>query len=240
MLQIPTLRNLNNLYQRAVSLILPPTCISCQDVLAPTEPLGLCPTCWQTLPRWNLETTPTPRLPQHLDSFHAPFLYEGTARDLILQFKFADKPEFAPALASFLRPQLDALLIKCEKPLLIPVPLHPARLRKRLYNQAALLVQHLVKNAPAPQKTEKIPYNLTSALIKVVNTKPQGQKSAKARQKLPKLTFFAHELAVIDHDVIIIDDIYTTGSTLNAAAAQLKKAGAKSVHALTLAYTQPS
>lgn len=226
-----------NLYQRAVSLMLPPTCIICQDVLAPTEPLGLCPTCWKELPRWNTQTTPIPRLPLHLNSFAAPFLYEGSARDLILQFKFADKPEFAPALAPFLAPHLTSILTHCKNPLLVPIPLHPARLRNRLYNQAALLVQHLNKSCP---KQQKIPQNCTTALQKVINVGPQAQKTAKGRQKLTNKTFSATKEAVLNQDIILIDDIYTTGSTLNAAAAQLKQAGANSVHALTLAYTQPS
>lgn len=209
-----------------VDMLLPPTCAVCQVILARGEDLGLCPSCWKDLPRWKKSHVPLPRLPLHLDSFDAPFLYEGAARDLILQLKFADKTELAPVLAPFMIQALP----KIEDALLVPIPLHKKRLRKRLFNQAVLLAQEISKKANIPLDIE--------VLQKIIHTTPQAQKSAKGRAKLAQSVF---EVVgdVNGKNIILIDDIYTTGSTLNAAAGQLKKAGAASVHAVTVAYTAP-
>lgn len=133
----------------------------------------------------------------------------------------------ADSLARLMRFHLPTNL---TSPLLIPIPSHPKRLRQRLYNQSALLAQSLAKQV-------HLPYNLT-ALTRIKHSAPQNHKTRAQRQQLAGSHFHATP-AVQGRDIILIDDIFTTGATAHACAVALKKAGAVSVHVRTLAYTKP-
>lgn len=143
----------------------------------------------------------------------------------VSRLKFYDQTQLAQPLAELMAPCVP----KVARPLFVPVPLHPKRLRKRLYNQSALLAQKLAQRTGAE--------TAMMGLTRTRYTAPQVGKTAKQRRALPLATFQANPKLVAGRNVILIDDLWTTGSTCNACAHALKHAGAKRVDVVTLAYT---
>ena len=153
------------------------------------------------------------------------FSYTEESRDLILKFKHADCLSATPLYGKWMIHILDDL----KDPLCIPVPLHWTRLFRRTYNQAALLAREiaLIKGwtyAPSLLKRKK-------------RTPSQGYLTKKERHKNVNHAFSADDSKKIllkGKTILLIDDVFTTGATLEACSQTLLKAGAKEVHALTL------
>jgi predicted amidophosphoribosyltransferase len=174
----------------ALDVLLPPSCVACdQPVAAPGQ---LCAECYR---RTSFITEPYCRrcgvpfghpsqggLDQlcpscraaepAFDRARAAFLYDKQSRRLILPFKYADRTEIAAALAPHMA-RAGALLLE-EADVLVPVPLHPSRLFRRRYNQAALLARALARTVRKP--------SLPDALVRVRATTPLAEMSAEERQ----------------------------------------------------------
>lgn len=208
-----------------LSAVLPSSCMGCEVILPPEEGLGLCSECWEKLPRWDKVTTPEPMLPEYVDSFNAPFLYEESIDGLVKTFKFQDAPEYAPALARLMCQHLPEV----DNPLILPVPIHRWRLWNRGFNQSDLLAFNIAKQTATPFSR--------TALLRIKHTPKQTGKSKKQRHNILRSAFWADEAQVKGREVILIDDVWTTGSTAHVCAKQLKKAGAEKVHVVTLCYT---
>lgn len=115
-----------------------------------------------------------------------------------------------------------------EAELILPVPLHKSRLRERGFNQALVLAELFF-----PEHKKRI---ATTLLVRSQKTTPQTCLSGNERRKNLKKAFtISRPELVKDRSVILIDDVFTTGTTLNECAKTLKKHGARSVQALTLA-----
>jgi ComF family protein len=110
---------------------------------------------------------------------------------------------------------------------ILPVPLHARRLRERGYNQASLLARELGKGVGLPV--------LENALIRVRDTAPQVDLKAKERQENVRGAFHCPDDRWAGKRVLLIDDVYTTGATLEACSLALKQRGVRIVWALTLA-----
>ena len=154
-------------------------------------------------------------------------IYDENSKKLILDFKFFDHLENKSLLANWLL-LAGKDIFKEGVDLLIPVPLHFSRLLKRKYNQSAVLCDAL-------SKLSHIPANY-KALKKTKHTLPQVSCNGKQRLKNVRNAFdVIHPEMVKNKRIVLIDDVFTTGSTLKECARVLKKAGAKSVDALTIA-----
>jgi ComF family protein len=110
---------------------------------------------------------------------------------------------------------------------LVPVPLHPKRLRQRGYNQALLLAQELSKIIGLPVDED--------ALIRAQDVVPQARTKSAAERRQNVRHAFACNRNMADKQILLIDDVCTTGATLDACAIALKAAGASSVWGLTVA-----
>lgn len=234
-----------------VNFILPPRCIKCGKILQ--EHNGLCSDCFNKIrfisapycARCGLPFTDESGLSagkrqlcgkclqekRPLFSMQrSAFIYDNESKNLILDFKFNDKTVSAETLANILFSAGHD--IWQEKPdLLLPVPIHQLRLLKRRYNQSALLVKYL------SEKSE-ISADYFS-LIRHQNTIPQVQLSGDARRRnLQKAFSVKYPQKLQGKSVVLVDDVETTGSTLNECAKVLKKAGVKKIYALTLARTE--
>ncbi len=218
---------LRTLANHLFSLLVPPSCPACHTPLASTGSTAFCPRCYAGLPWWDKTRTIPPTLPPGLSGLHAPLLYEGPARDIILQFKFANQPHLARPLARLMLPHLPAFSTE-RPPLLVPVPVHPGRLRQRLYNQSALLTKEIARLSGLPAAM--------TGLTRLVPSDGQATRTRAQRLKLPGHHFRANP-HVRGRHIILIDDIYTTGATARACALALKRGGALSTTVLTLAYT---
>lgn len=217
---------LKRLYNQALALILPPTCIACHTHLPAQEPVAFCPACYAKLPWWNTSQVLPPTLPKPLASFAAPCLYEEPLRATLLALKFHDQTHTIPALIRLLLPLIPAI----PGLVVIAVPSHPSRLRQRTYNHAALLAEALAKRA-------KLAY-FPTALKRLKPSLPQNSKTRAQRLKLSGTDFLATP-AVQGKTILLIDDIFTTGATARACALALKRVGATAIHVRTLAYTKP-
>lgn len=154
-------------------------------------------------------------------------LYDEASRDIVLKFKHGDRTDLAPLLSRWIERAGADLL--AEGDVIMPVPLHPSRLRARRYNQAAELARPLAKRLNKPY--------LPDALIRTQRTSPQG-RDADARWANVKNAFVVSQAGVRQIDgraIVLIDDVFTTGATLRACTRVLLKAGARSVDCLTVA-----
>ncbi len=234
-----------------LNMILPPRCIKCGQVLS--ERNGICAECFGKItfiskPLCHCCGRPFAKSidvkfgtvqycgeclgkkKRLFTMLRSAFIYNDESKDLILNLKFRDRTGTAETLANLL--YAAGTDIWKEKPdLIIPVPIHRLRLLQRRYNQSALLCKYLA------QKTE-IAADYVS-LVRKRNTVPQVQLSGAARRNNLKQAFAViHPLNIKGKKVVLIDDVSTTGSTLNECANVLHKAGAMAIYALTLARTE--
>ncbi|MEO0393460.1 MAG: ComF family protein, partial [Pseudomonadota bacterium] len=234
--------------RRVVDLVLPPRCPSCgQDV----EATGLiCPNCWSDLrilaPPWchqcgrpfaHGEDDDTQlcgaclQNPPHYDHARAAFAYQGAARKLVLSLKYADRLYLAPLIADWLNRAVQGLPdYPGDTPaLVVPVPLHWRRLMGRKYNQAAELARALVK--VMDEKPTGLAAHYSPDLVKRVrSTPPQGSEQAPSRHLNVQRAFSVIDPAAVqDAYIILVDDVITTGATVNELAKILKQAGAARV-----------
>lgn len=205
-----------------LTFITPPFCACCgipfsvdlqRDIGQPEE--FLCAACL---------TTKRP-----FDGSRSVFVYNSGCRSMILSFKHGDALHLHTTLAPLLY-QLGESFMD-EGAVLVPVPLHWIRLIRRRYNQAAVLATEISKlSGTTPCWPD--------ALVRTRNTPPQGHKNAKDRHRNVSGAFdvnprYADKIS--GKNIILIDDVFTTGATLEECSMVLKAAGAKTVHILTIA-----
>jgi ComF family protein len=153
---------------------------------------------------------------------------QRAVRDVIHRLKYNREMWLARVLAEIQRegfsdPRLHGIAFDA----MVPVPLHPRRLRERHFNQAVILAGHL-------SKASKIP--VREFLRRTRYTGTQTRLSRKARRQNLRDAFSLRQNAdVTNLDLLLVDDVLTTGSTLDACAAILLENGARSVRALTVA-----
>ena len=229
---------------RALDLLLPPLCVLCD------EPVGgvatLCPACWKQIPfieppfcaccgmSFDLPVgdgmlcgaclRQTPRFA----SARAAILYNDVSRNLVLGFKHGDRTHMAKALGAWMHRAAADVVAQADA--LVPVPLHRWRLFQRRYNQASLLAQQVGALAQKPV--------LLHALRRTRATSGQGHLRRKERQENVRGAFavsppYIHEIE--GKTLVLIDDVLTTGATVEECTRVLERAGAKKVHVLTLA-----
>lgn len=230
--------------QKALDLLLPPRClgtgeiVDAQGMIAPAFWSQLtfidtpyCLTCGLPFPYATpagtlcaacIEEEPV------FDTARAAVAYCDASRQMILDFKYGDRlhavDTFLPWLARAGASLLD------DTDLIIPVPLHRKRLWQRRFNQSALLAQKLARHCGNTY--------LPDGMVRARHTIPQKGLSRKERHQNVKNAFTvppAQAAAIKGKSVMIIDDVFTSGATLNECARILKKAGANKVFVLTVA-----
>jgi ComF family protein len=167
--------------------------------------------------------------PPAFDRARAVMRYDDASKGLLLAFKHADRLDLTPTLARWLERAGHELIRDAD--VIVPVPLHPRRLWSRRYNQAAELARALSLRC----KKSYEPF----LLVRKRATDSQGSMpSAKARKRNVEGAFGVPRSCkgrLAGKSVLLVDDVLTTGATLNACAVALKKAGAARVAVLALA-----
>ena len=185
----------------------------------------LCPKCGR--PQASGIVCPSCRQRQtEIDGIRSLFHFDEVIRNAIHQLKYHNLKAISPCLAELLAGYLQSNPLPGEA--LVPVPLHPQRLKERGYNQSGLLAQELGKLTNLPV--------IEDCLIRVKQALPQVRTSNREeRQKNVANAFACRDDRVNDKGIILIDDVCTSGATLESCAAALKSKGAISVWGLTLA-----
>jgi len=211
-------------------IVFPPKCIFCRNVLEDHSDINICKSCFDKIPFQNINGD------SYLKIFNAPFCdavicpcrYESVIKKALTNFKFRDKPSLYRALAYFIIMTLDELIDREEIDIVAAVPLSSKRYRMRGYNQAGLLAAYLAKELHV--------VNASSIIKRSRDT----QKQATLDKDKRGLNVF-NAFNVIDYNyvgnkkVLIIDDIFTTGSTISECAREFKNAGAAMVYAAVVA-----
>jgi len=156
----------------------------------------------------------------------AAFRYEGPLRRALQRLKYGGAGRLASPLATAALPAFDDLTEVCGPLPLVPVPVHPIRLRERGYNQAALLARRLAVHRTVPVR---------ELLIRARATTKQHRLDRAARLRNLRGAFLMRNAARPPPRVILVDDILTTSATLEACAAALMAAGCDHVYGFTLA-----
>ena len=158
------------------------------------------------------------------------WLHRGMVSQAIYRFKFHNKRYYAHIFAAEMAERHGDWVRRRAVETVIPVPLHPSKRRKRGFNQAELLAKELGKMLELPVNT--------SAVMRIRNTRPQKQLGNRERQENLKGAFAVSAKWNCPRTVLLIDDIYTTGSTVDRIARVLKKAGVQKVYFLTISIGQ--
>jgi len=195
-----------------------PLCVACGDELA----------SWRVLSTQQSLCHRCRRLPSSIDLSRAAGHYEGSLREIVHAFKYGGRRQLDRPLAGLMLEAGTSLLRDAD--CVVPVPLHPWRKAQRGFNQAELLAR-------------KLGLPVTLALWRVRPTAPQIALGAGARRRnlarairlSPLLMPWHRSQWLEDKRIVLVDDVRTTGATLEACAALLKRAGAREVRALTVA-----
>jgi ComF family protein len=230
--------------EKTLDLLLPPLCLSCDAPVGSAR--TLCPACWGEIhfiaaPFCSCCGAPFEvpvgdgmlrggciGNPPHFNAARGAMLYNDASKRLVLSFKHSDRTYPAWALTAWMHRAGQEFWAEADY--LVPVPLHRWRLFKRRYNQSALLAQHMGAIAAKPV--------LVDALLRLRPTPTQGHMNRKERQENVKGAFglnprYAAQLQ--DKTIILVDDVLTTGATVNECSTVLLKAGVKAVNVQTLA-----
>jgi ComF family protein len=198
-----------------VQVVRDPVCALCGRPSSPPRDMrpasALCPQCRHS--------------PLEIDGIRSAVIFEGPLRQAIHHLKYSGRSSLAEPLGSFLSERWSAGPLPAD--LIVPVPLHPARLRERGYNQSTLLAVQLARASRLPLAED--------ALKRIRATMPQVTLNAVEREANVRDAFEARADLVRERRVLLVDDVCTTGATLTACSRALKRAGATSVWALTLA-----
>lgn len=225
---------LNRLKDTVLDLFFPPWCVGCG-----VRGSFLCPSCQSSLPRLLPPfcvkcgrplslgdfCASCKEQPLEIEGIRSVFRFEGAARQAILSFKYKNVKALAAPLAQLVSEYLGAHPLPAD--VLVPVPLHPRRLRERGYNQSSLLAEELSKLTSLPLAG--------GSLLRLKNTPPQTKtKSADERQSNVTDAFICRDRRLEGRRVLLVDDVCTSGATLNSCATAVKAAGATSVWGLTV------
>ena len=235
---------------RLLALLFPPRCASCRTFIPVTSHTPLCSECASEIsvlsgPKCSHCGRPfeTPSGPDHVCSScierQMPyqkacsiFVFEKSVRRLIHRYKYSGDLYALNCLVEITRSNLHVCFQEaCSifNGLILPVPVHKGRLRKRGFNQSLGLASEIFPSCNVK----------SGVLVKTRATPSQTGLTKKQRKKNVKGAFFCRDLSSHEKDVLIFDDVLTTGATVHAAAEAVKKAGARRIFVLTVARAGP-
>ncbi len=228
------------IWEFLLQLLFPRRCPVCDDIVVPAGG-KICPACLGKLKPvsapWCMkcgkklskqgEYCSDCRRKGH-DFARGRGLYEyGSAAISIYRFKYGNRQEYGDFFGEQMAEYLGDFVRSIRPDALIPVPLHKKRLAARGYNQARLLAEAMGKRLGIPVRSD--------VLVRVKNTRPLKSENPEERQNNLKKAFNIGRNDVKLKRVVLVDDIYTTGSTVDEAARTLKAAGAEEVYFVALA-----
>jgi ComF family protein len=237
---------LQRLLARTVDLLFPPICHLCREYIPEAGEVKLCPECLAKAPPLispkcsccghPFESPvgadhlcgPCITAPAPFVSARAALLFEGSTRELIHQFKYSKRVVLRRPLGLLAAAYLDNFAEEFRADLIVPVPLHTKRLRQRGFNQAILLGEIFSERWGVPLSRNN--------LKRIRWTEPQVNLGAAERAANVKGAFALNdEQEISGRKIILVDDVYTTGSTVKECCRVLLKGRAAEIAVLTVA-----
>lgn len=236
----PVPKVLLDLWSGLLDLVYPPKCLVCGDM----QPKYFCEECLKQVVYIQppvCSNCGAPRDPNEsrcrechgvefcFNAASAVGVYDGVLKEAIHQFKYSGHRVMGPILGELLVDYLHAhrgmlLHTNC----VIPVPIHHSRERQRGFNQSDILAAEIGRAFSLPV--------LPSVLVRTIPTHPQVDLPIdKRRNNVERAFKVRREDAVSGRSILLVDDVFTTGSTVDSAASALRDAGASYIHVLTLA-----
>ena len=224
--------------------LVPPACPVCLKPVAGDD--GLCAACWQDIQFISEPVCRRTGLPMPIDlgdetisplaraqpppyeAARAVFAYKNSGAALIKRMKFGDRPELAQLLARLIYSRLPHMLPRHA--LLLPVPLHRRRLLWRRFNQSAELCRHLAKLSGQSMALEAVA-RIRPTQQQIGLTRAGRKRNLRGAFAVPEIE--KHKLK--GRAVVIVDDVLTTGATVEAMARILRRAGAAPINVATAA-----
>jgi ComF family protein len=217
-----TTRSVDRILDALGGLLLPPRCLLCGRT-GQRPCLDLCCECEASLPDSPASLRP---VSPPLDRCYAPFAYGFPMDHLVCSLKYRGQLAAGRVLGVLLAAGVEPLGLHLDVDCLVPVPLHPSRLADRGFNQAAEIARWAARSVGRPM--------LEGALRRTRDTRPQvGLRPDERRSNI--LGAFSAKPELCGRRVVIVDDVFTTGSTIAAVATAVREAGAASVDAWCVA-----
>ena len=222
----------------ALDFALPPRCAGCGSIVGETH--SFCPDCWKQVEFLGdggcatcgipLQATDAETCaaciarPPRIARSRAAVAYGELPRSLAIRLKYGRKVAIARTMARYMAP----LVSRADDAVLVPVPLHRARLWQRGFNQSALVARELARRLSLPSDA--------TSLRRVKRTPPlKGMSPIQRRKTVAGAFKVPDKSAVAGKTIILVDDVLTTGSTAEACARALKQAGAARVELISWA-----
>jgi ComF family protein len=228
-----------------LAVVFPARCVACSVLLRSPLSGPMCSACWRRLPRHagplcacgqrlpGAESGSCGRCRRGLNPLGEGISlgpYDGALRDAVHALKYGRQVRLAAQFARALWSETGAARVLSTDAVLVPVPLHPRRLRERGFNQAALVAAGLARLAGARCEP--------GAVVRRRETPSQTGLSAAARRANVAGAFVVRRRArVSGRHVVLVDDVLTTGATVRACAQALRQAGAARISVVTVART---
>lgn len=227
---------LQDVMHTVIALFYPPRCPGCDEVIVPDEELcGICKESIHTVQEPVCKRCGKPMQDERgeyctdcMKKKHcyqqgkAVFVYRGVIRQSMYRFKYSNKREYAAYYAKVAARLHGDWVKRNGIEVLVPIPMYIGKQRRRGYNQAEVFARALGRELGIPVDTELVK--------RVRNTIPQKELSDKERRHNLKNAFQLTPNIVEYSQIMLIDDIYTTGSTMDAVAEVLLSGGAKNVY----------
>jgi ComF family protein len=208
----------------AASALPRPRCAACDEAVPAT--VAFCAACASTAQRI---VATDGQGDASTDAF-AAFVYGGSIAHAIVRMKYEPRPDLARPLGDLLWASIEPHCAALGDVVVVPVPLHPARLAERGFNQSALIAHCVARRLRAP---------LALALARTRDTPRQTTLDRQRRARNMAGAFVVRQVdTVANRTVVLVDDVRTTGATLSACAAALRCAGAARVRSVALAQAE--
>lgn len=229
------------MYNRFLRILFPELCSVCKKPATEHRIAPICTECWKKILPYEGPICKRCGKPLVSDAsltcgecindepaFHSARnfgIYDGVLKKAINLFKYHRIKRLSKPLSDII---LELKLPRVD--IIVPVSLHKNRLRKREFNQSAVLAKHIAETLGVPM--------VPDCLTKNRDTSPQvGLKAAERRKKIKKTFEIRSKELVEGKDIMLIDDVFTTGATVRECSKVLKKAGADKVYVITLAHS---
>lgn len=218
-------------FEKFIRLVFPPKCIFCGKILPIDARIGICPDCFRLLPIMDSKLSllnSRSSFESLCDSVICAFRYTEIIRQAIIKFKFSGKSYYYRTLGRILSDKIKKMTNYREFDIIISVPLHKSRENMRGYNQSYLISKVISHELGIPECSQ--------LLKRVKNTDSQSLMAANMRHTNVKDAFRVTDSNAIKGKIILlIDDVLTTGNTLNECVRVLKEAGAEKIVAGVIA-----